>query len=177
MSKIQNDTPRKKTYQDAMWLSDVMRKTLADCVEAQHETLEKSLDLIESTAFRSSDGSSEPVMVTFSIQMDGESHTLRVPLLVLVPLPFLQISQADLTFFVSIMSSNTSQQEGLKVRFSPSNKLLTESRQTGYDVRNNIRVNIKASAELPAGGMSRLLQIVGNNCIRIRKPDEPTDNQ
>lgn len=176
MSDGQKDNPRKKTYRDAMWLSDIMRKTLTDCVEAQHETLEKSLDLIERTAFRATDKGSEPVMVSFSFQLDGKLHMLRVPLLVLVPLPFLQISQADLSFFVTIMSSNTHQLKGLKVRFSPSNLLLTESRQERCDVRNNIRVNVKAVAEAPSGGMLRLLQIAGSNGMRIRINDEPADN-
>ena len=176
MSDGQKSNPQKKTYRDVMWLSDIMCNTLTDCIEAQHETLEKSLDLIERTAFHATDNGSEPVMVSFSFQQDGKNHTLRVPLLVLVPFPFLQISQADLSFFVSIMSSNTHQLKGLKVRFSPSNHLLAESRQEKSDVRNNIRVNIKAVAAAPSNGMSRLLQIAGSNGMRIRKADEPADN-
>lgn len=177
MSDIKTDNTRLKSQGETMWLSDVMRKTLTDCVEAQHQALSQSLDLIERTVFHAADSHAEPVIVSFSLQMDGRQQTLRVPLLVLVPLPFLQISRADLTFFVSIMSSKINQWRGLKVRFSPSNERLRASRQTEYDVRNNIRVNIKAAAAVPTGGMSRLLQLVGNNCMRIRRLDEPVGKQ
>lgn len=160
-----------KSTGEALWLHDVMCQTLTDCVKAQRQATERSLELIEHTAFHATGDRSEPIMVSFSLQMDGEPYTLRVPLLMLVPLPFLQISQADLTFYVNVMSDKCYPQQKIKVRLSPSNEDLEDLQRSEY-VRNNIRVNIKAYADAPTGGMARLLQLAGTRCLRIRKVDE-----
>ena len=57
------------------------------------------------------------------------------------------------------------------MRLSPSNEDLEDLQRSEY-VRNNIRVNIKAYADAPTGGMARLLQLAGTRCLRIRKVDE-----
>ena len=99
----------------------------------------------------------------------------------LVPLPFLQIDNANLSFFVSIMSSKTNRLQGLKVSLSPSNKQLEESAVSQYDLRNNIRVEIKAEAQQPSPGLARLLQIAAANGMSIRPlhsatpPDTPNN--
>ena len=79
-----------------------------------------------------------------------------------------KIDNANLGFFVSIMSSKTNRLQGLKVSLSPSNKQLKESAVSQYDLRNNIRVEIKAEAQLPSPGLARLLQIAAANGMSIR---------
>jgi len=63
------------------------------------------------------------------------------------------------------------------VRFSPSNERIKCSGQTQYKVSNNIRVNIKAAAALPSGGMARLLQIASSKCMRVKRVEENAEEQ
>ena len=99
------------------------------------------MEIIGREAFCNNGERSEPVMVAFALQMNGQSYTMRVPLLSLVPLPFLQIDNANLSFFVSIMSSKTNRLQGLKVSLSPSNKQLEESAVSQYDLRKIAAAN------------------------------------
>ena len=143
---------------DNFWLSEMMRNTLSVCNAEQQKATEMAMEIIGREAFCNNGERSEPVMVAFALQMNGQSYTMRVPLLSLVPLPFLQIDNANLSFFVSIMSSKTQ-----------------------YDLRNNIRVEIKAEAQLPSPGLARLLQIAAANGMSIRPlhsatpPDTPNN--
>lgn len=153
---------------DNFWLSEMIRNTLSVCNAEQQKATEMAMEMIGREAFCNNGERSEPVMVAFALQMNGQSYTMRVPLLSLVPLPFLQIDNANLSFFVSIMSSKTNRRQGLKVSLSPPNKQLEESAVSQYDLRNNIRVEIKAEAQLPSPGLARLLQIAAANGMSIR---------
>lgn len=117
MSNQAADNIRGRGKERPLWLTEVMRKTLTDCTEAQHVAMQQSLELFERTLFTHDDGRTEPVMVSFSLQMNGRDCTLRIPLLALVPLPFMQISQANLDFYVNVMSSESRKWQGLEVRF------------------------------------------------------------
>lgn len=177
MSNQASDNTHARDKERPLWLTEVMRKTLTDCTEAQHVAMQQSLELFERTLFTHDDGRTEPVMVSFSLQMNGQDCTLRIPLLALVPLPFMQISQANLDFYVNVMSSESRKWQGLEVRFSPSNERIKCSGQTQYKMSNNIRVNIKAAAALPSGGMARLLQIAGSKCMRVKRVEENAEEQ
>ena len=117
MSNQAADNIRGRGKERPLWLTEVMRKTLTDCTEAQHVAMQQSLELFERTLFTHDDGRTEPVIVSFSLQMNGRDCTLRIPLLALVPLPFMQISQANLDFYVNVMSSESRKWQGLEVRF------------------------------------------------------------
>lgn len=172
------DDQEKKKH-DNFWLSEMIRNTLSVCNAEQQKATEMAM--IGREAFCDKGERAEPVMVTFALQMNGQRYTMRVPLLSLVPLPFLQIDNANLSFFVSIMSSKTNRLQGLKVSLSPSNKQLEESAVSQYDLRNNIRVEIKAEAQQPSPGLARLLQIAAANGMSIRPlhsatpPDTPNN--
>ena len=174
------DDQEKKKH-DNFWLSEMIRNTLSVCNAEQQKATEMAMEMIGREAFCDKGERSEPVMVAFALQMNGQSYTMRVPLLSLVPLPFLQIDNANLSFFVSIMSSKTNRLQGLKVSLSPSNKQLEESAVSQYDLRNNIRVEIKAEAQQPSPGIARLLQIAAANGMSIRPlhsatpPDTPNN--
>ncbi len=174
-----NDQEKKK--HDNFWLSEMIRNTLSVCNAEQQKATEMAMEMIGREAFCDKGERAEPVMVTFALQMNGQRYTMRVPLLSLVPLPFLQIDNANLSFFVSIMSSKTNRLQGLKVSLSPSNKQLEESAVSQYDLRNNIRVEIKAEAQQPSPGLARLLQIAAANGMSIRPlhsatpPDTPNN--
>lgn len=160
---------------DNFWLSEMIRNTLSVCNAQQQKATEMAMEMIGREAFCNNGERSEPVMVAFALQMNGQNYTMRVPL------PFLQIDNANLSFFVSIMSSKTNRLQGLKVSLSPSNKQLEESAVSQYDLRNNIRVEIKAEAQLPSPGLARLLQIAAANGMSIRPlhsatpPDTPNN--
>ena len=153
---------------DNFWLSEMIRNTLSVCNTQQQKATEMAMEIIGRETFCDKGERAEPVIVAFALQMNGQRYTMRVPLLSLVPLPFLQIDNADLSFFVSIMSSKTNFRQGLKVALAPSNKQISEAAESQFDIRNNIRVEIKAEAQQPSPGLARLLQIAAANAMSIR---------
>ena len=91
------DDQEKKKH-DNFWLSEMIRNTLSVCNAEQQKATEMAMEMIGREAFCDKGERAEPVMVTFALQMNGQRYTMRVPLLSLVPLPFLQIDNANLSF-------------------------------------------------------------------------------
>lgn len=114
---------------------------------------------------------------------DGSLHTLKVPILSLVPLPLLQVQEADFSFDVQIMGiSEETEEETLSLTENTRNEdrlqtnepaqlivaLQPMSVNRSEDVASsgiflpNMRVNIQLNqADMP-GGLSRMLNVVNN---------------
>ena len=80
---------------DNFWLSEMIRNTLSVCNAQQQKATEMAMEIIGRETFCDKGERAEPVMVAFTLQMNGQNYTMRVPLLSLVPLPFLQIDNAN----------------------------------------------------------------------------------
>ena len=74
---------------------------LSACVNAQEEAALATLDYLNGVVFRKQDGDPynlEPVTVTFYFESGGVVNRLIMPLVCIVPVPYLQIEQVNLTF-------------------------------------------------------------------------------
>lgn len=89
-------------------LRELLGTLIGDLIVAEAHAARASTDFLKNAGFKNGDrdywGSLRFVTFSFSVQEpDGDkTRTLRVPLLSLVPIPLLQIAQAEYEFFAKI---------------------------------------------------------------------------
>lgn len=154
-------------------LSEHMGNTITECNLAQKNATQSAVDFIFNELFHKANGKTEPVMLSFSYHLADTIYKLNIPLILLVPIPFMQISNSDISFYVNFTNKKHSN-NSYEVRLSESTEQLKKksNRVEGYDVRNNIRVNIRSTLSDMPGGMARLLEVINSNCASIRTIDQ-----
>lgn len=101
---------------------------------------------------------------------DGKAKRLTVPLISLVPLPYLQIKDVDLSFKTQV-SINSNGKIVAKMTSGGSSENAEEKNSFQSDMRVN--VGIKASSSDIPLGISRVLEILGNNITAVKSEDKP----
>lgn len=154
-------------------------------VRAQAQSALTSVDYIKSIGFKEKDGELEPVTVSFTYEKDDDDgnpqkFALSVPLLTMVPIPFLRVEETNIDFNAKIVSTqfvNTSSNIGFNASLEAkagwgwgSAKLKTSfsyrrSTNSGNKTERTYTMNVRVRAvqdELPAG-TERLLGILENS--------------
>ena len=87
---------------------------LAACVHAQAEASQTTLNFIRGFTMTDSgidvDGA-EPVTVTFSFVMNGVPTLMTLPLMTLVPIPYMRIEHVNLSFTADITACSNEMME------------------------------------------------------------------
>ena len=87
---------------------------LAACVHAQAEASQTTLNFIRGFTMADSgidvDGA-EPVTVTFSFVMNGVPTLMTLPLMTLVPIPYMRIEHVNLSFTADITACSNEKME------------------------------------------------------------------
>ena len=123
------------------------------------------------------DSSLEPVTVSFYFESAGQVHRIVMPLLLIVPVPYLQIDRVDLTFQATVTESHMNHDTrklSLKAKYSAPGDSAEVSKETKAEYMNKrcIDINLSVtSADMPMG-ISKLLEIFNNQLVEV-KPDEP----
>ena len=95
---------------------------LSACVNAQEEAARATLEYLYGVVFRKKPGHSEnlePVTVTFYFESGGQVNRLIMPLICIVPVPYLQIEQVNLTFQATVTESSMQDDKvELKAKYS-----------------------------------------------------------
>lgn len=181
----------KRTSSQVMELQQLIAGPLIATIEADSLSAQKYLDYLMRIAFESYNpvtGETGALrMLTFSyMEQDANGsrkQTVHIPILTLVPLPLLQIQEADFDFDIKILDalSQTSEEKfsleegkgvrtphednGLKLRVSLAPKQGEQS--TSSNVQQSLSANMKVKvkmrqADMPAG-LSNLLHLTANN--------------
>ena len=106
-----NDTPQQTSPLGALDFKRIIGAPLSACVSAQEEAAQATLEYINEVVFRRKDDDPdnlEPVTVTFYFESAGVVNRLTIPLLCIVPVPYLQIEQVNLTFQATVTESSMS---------------------------------------------------------------------
>lgn len=149
---------------------------LAACVLAQKHAAEVMWQYIRDVAFRTDVKEPDqlsPKSVTFQFFMDGSLKKMTIPLLALIPVPYLQIKDVALAFKSDVVATS----EG-KLVGKISNTTAANS-SSKFNFQSNIKVNVKASSGNMPAGLSKVLEICGNSCFDLQpvvpkqKPEEP----
>ena len=188
----------KRTSSQVMELQQLIAGPLIATIEADSLSAQKYLDYLMRIAFESYNpvtGETGALrMLTFSyMEQDvngSRKQTVHIPILTLVPLPLLQIQEADFDFDIKILDalSQTSEEKfsleegkgvrapqednGLKLRVSLAPKQGEQS--TPSNVQQSLSANMKVKvkmrqADMPAG-LSNLLHLTANN-VQVEDAD------
>ena len=158
----------------------ILGAPLSACVNAQEEAAQATLQYLNEVVFKQAgddDFSLEPVTVSFYFESAGQVHRIVMPLLLIVPVPYLQIDRIDLTFQATVTESrmnHDTRKLSLKAKYSAPGDSAEVSNETKAEYMNKrcIDINLSVtSADMPMG-ISKLLEIFNNQLVEV-KPDEP----
>lgn len=158
----------------------ILGAPLSACVNAQEEAAQATLQYLNEVVFTQAgddDSSLEPVTVSFYFESAGQVHRIVMPLLLIVPVPYLQIDRVDLTFQATVTESHMNHDTrklSLKAKYSAPGDSAEVSKETKAEYMNKrcIDINLSVtSADMPMG-ISKLLEIFNNQLVEV-KPDEP----
>lgn len=162
----------------------ILGAPLSACVNAQEEAAQATLQYLNEVVFTQAgddDSSLEPVTVSFYFESGGQVHRIVMPLLLIVPVPYLQIDRVDLTFQATVTESrmnHDTRKLSLKAKYSAPGDSAEVSNETKAEYMNKrcIDINLSVtSADMPMG-ISKLLEIFNNQLVEV-KPEvlpEPT---
>lgn len=157
----------------------ILGAPLSACVNAQEEAAQATLQYLNEVVFTQAgddDSSLEPVTVSFYFESAGQVHRIVMPLLLIVPVPYLQIDRVDLTFQATVTESHMNHDTrklSLKAKYSAPGDSAEVSKETKAEYMNKrcIDINLSVtSADMPMG-ISKLLEIFNNQLVEV-KPDE-----
>lgn len=165
----------------------ILGAPLSACVNAQEEAAQATLQYLNEVVFTQAgddDSSREPVTVSFYFESAGQVHRIVMPLLLIVPVPYLQIDRVDLTFQATVTESrmnHDTRKLSLKAKYSAPGDSAEVSNETKAEYMNKrcIDINLSVtSADMPMG-ISKLLEIFNNQLVEV-KPEvlpEPTPTE
>lgn len=163
---------------------------LKACIEAQAMAAQTSWEFIQNVGLNVNPetGHKEAVNVSFSFNQGGRMVQLNVPLLTIVPIPYIAIHTIDINFKANISASSSSVKEDsssqtvdaegkakgtlnlglfklsaeLKANFS-SKKDSKATEESKYSVESTIDVNVKAGLDSMPAGLAKVLELLGNS--------------
>ena len=188
----------KRVSSQVMELQQLIAGPLIATIEADSLSAQKYLDYLMKVAFESYNPATgetgELRMLTFSYSEQdvngSRKQTVHIPILTLVPLPLLQIQEADFDFDIKILDALSHTQEekfsheegkgvrepiegnNLKLRVSLAPKQGEQSATSNVQqsLSANMKVKVKMrQADMPAG-LSNLLHLTANN-IQVEEAD------
>lgn len=172
-----NDTPQQTSPLGALDFKRIIGAPLSACVSAQEEAAQATLEYINEVVFRRKDDDPdnlEPVTVTFYFESAGVVNRLTIPLLCIVPVPYLQIEQVNLTFQATVTESSMSDDLlQLKAKYSSPGDSGEESdaSKAEYQNRRCIDVNLCVTAADMPMGISKMLEIFNNQLVEVRQEE------
>lgn len=156
------------SYMKALPFDNIIGAPLMACIKAQQTSAQATWDAIQAMGFvesdkESSQGEQEVAMVSFLFQQGGFTRKIIVPLLTLVPIPYMQIDSVDLKFRADM---STSSDGSITAKYS--NTMDSEAaRKSKYNVTNEIDINIHATTSGMPAGIAKMLEIFTSSCIDV----------
>lgn len=142
---------------------------LSACIAAQAEASRTTLDYIKETTMEDSGlgvDSFKPATVSFVFQIDGVKRIMVIPLLTIVPIPYLNIDYVNLSFTANVTSF---QNEKIQACFTAPRTNIDLEAGEEYAEEHLIDVDIHATtADMPAG-LARMLEVFGSRLIQVEK--------
>ena len=193
MSKVENniDTTPSSVATNALQaipFGQIIGGPLSACVDAQREAALTTVNFINEIGLTDKDGNKEAVYVKFLYRRNGKSTTLTVPLLTMVPIPYLAIKDISIAFKANISASastsnsvkqsdSTSFGFGFSGGFNigvarasasfnaniSSKKDSTATRDSKYSVEYTMDVNVSAGQDDMPAGMAKVLELLNES--------------
>ena len=138
---------------------------LAACVHAQAEASQTTLNFIRGFTMADSGidvNGAEPVTVTFSFVMNGVPTLMTLPLMTLVPIPYMRIEHVNLSFTADITACSN---EKMEARYASEGYKRTEESEKSVSVQSKMGIHVRATTSDMPSGMARMLDFFANNLI------------
>lgn len=169
--------------------NNLIASPLNACVHAQAEAAHTTMNFINSFGLAdTNEKSKEAVYVTFTYEREGQKVLLKVPILTIVPIPYIAIDTLDINFTCTVngiekeeydvqslaqnYQSKTTQEKSWyfwKPRTSVmyatvSNKRSSRSTQTSeFSVEATMDITVHAKSESMPAGMAKILEILSSS--------------
>lgn len=137
---------------------------LLACVKAQKEAALTSYDYLKQMGFERDDsqlGDYKPIHMVFYFIRDDGTYRLSIPLVSILPAPYLNIGHVDLRYqaTVTALDENT-----FKAKYAPAEASITlsgeEQATAQFKAREAIDIHIHASTVSLPSGMAKLMEIL-----------------
>ena len=138
---------------------------LAACVRAQAEAAQTTIDFIRGFTMTNSEldpEGVEPITVTFTFIMNGEKTRMTVPLMTIVPIPYMHIDYIDLNFTADIPACDDGK---IEAKYATEGYTRTEDDEQSVSVESKMGINVRASTSSMPSGMAKMLEFFTNNLI------------
>lgn len=173
----------------AIPFSSIIGAPLKAAIEAQAMAAQTSWNFIQQVGLNTNPetGEKEAVNVSFQFVQNGRVVQLNVPLLTIVPIPYIAIQSIDINFKANISASSSSVQEDssseaidaggeahAKVGWGPfsldasfkanysSKKDSKSTQDSRYSVEYTMDVAVKAGQDSMPAGLAKVLELLGN---------------
>lgn len=168
-----NSISQVKSVINSIPFEEILGGPLVACVGAQRDASFTAYKFMrEVTMNTGKDGEAEPVMVSFSFIKDGKKLKLNIPLLTIVPLPFIQIDYVDLAFTANVTATEERNGEAhLTAKYSTEtgdeqeDKTEDGSSMSSFTDQNIMKVNIRAVTSDMPPGIAKMQQIFGQHLV------------
>lgn len=138
---------------------------LAACVRAQAEAAQTTIDFIRGFTMTNSEldpEGVEPITVTFTFIMNGEKTRMTVPLMTIVPIPYMHIDYVNLNFTADITACDDGKMEA---KYATEGYTRTEDDEQSVSVESKMGIYVRASTSSMPSGMAKMLEFFTNNLI------------
>ena len=138
---------------------------LAACVRAQAEAAQTTIDFIRGFTMTNSEldpEGVEPITVTFTFIMNGEKTRMTVPLMTIVPIPYMHIDYVNLNFTADITACDDGK---IEAKYATEGYTRTEDDEQSVSVESKMGINVRASTSSMPSGMAKMLEFFTNNLI------------
>ena len=138
---------------------------LAACVRAQAEAAQTTIDFIRGFTMTNSEldpEGVEPITVTLTFIMNGEKTRMTVPLMTIVPIPYMHIDYIDLNFTADITACDDGK---IEAKYATEGYTRTEDDEQSVSVESKMGINVRASTSSMPSGMAKMLEFFTNNLI------------
>lgn len=181
----------------AIPFGSIIGAPLQACIEAQAMAAQTSWQFIQEVGLSTDPetGKKEAVNVTFEFIQNGRMAQLNVPLLTIVPIPYIAIQDIDISFKANISASSssvskTSSSSSLNVDGGFSSKLgwgpfsmranmranysskkdSKATQNSKYSVEYTMDVAVKAAQDSMPAGLAKVLELLGS-ALDVSDPD------
>ena len=138
---------------------------LAACVQAQAEAAQTTLNYIRGFTMTESHldvEGAEPITVSFSFIMEGVPTRMTVPLMTIVPIPYMRIEHVDLSFTADITACDN---EKIEAKFASEGYQGVEEDEKSVSMQSKMGVHVRASTGDIPSGMAKMLDFFANNLV------------
>ena len=160
----------------AIPFSSMIGGPLNACIEAQAMAARTSWEFIKEVGLNTDEkGQKSAIMVAFSFNRGGRMVQLNVPLLTIVPIPYIAINTIDINFKASISASSSTASEtsehteaggevNAKAKLNLGLFSLQANLKANYSSKKDSKatdVAVKAGQESMPAGMAKVLELLG----------------